>query len=138
MQQTFLDLRKIGLKSKDRCFLILVIYMFVMFYFFSLQKAKNNILKKATWPKFSNIIFCFCLRKGRSGLVDQQINFVLPELFTWDHIYVSIMHKSIFFNWNITSSPYLEMLLINMTKLLFFFFSVIAMFDVASCNLWRI
>ena len=39
-----------------------------------------------------------------------------------------------FSNWNITSSPYVEMLLISMIKLLFFF-SVIAIFDVVSCNL---
>ena len=41
--------------------------------------------------------------------------------------------QDIFFNLNITSSPYLEILLISMIKLLFLFFSVIAMFDVASC-----
>ena len=43
-----------------------------------------------------------------------------------------------FFKWNITSSPYPEMLLISIIKLLFFFFSVIALLDVASCNSWRL
>ena len=43
-----------------------------------------------------------------------------------------------FFNWNIMSSPYLEMLLISMIKLLFLSFLLIAMFDVASCNQWRL
>ena len=40
--------------------------------------------------------------------------------------------------WNITSSSYLEMLLVNMIEFCFHFFSVIAMLDVASCNLWRL
>ena len=35
-----------------------------MFYFLLLffQKAENNTLKKASWPKCCNIIFCFCLK----------------------------------------------------------------------------
>ena len=60
-----------------------------------------------------------------------QINFVLPSVFPLkficDHFYISIIHKSILFNRNITSSPYLEMLLINMIKLLLCFLSVIEM-----------
>ena len=71
-----------------------------------------------------------------------QINFVLPSVFPLkficDHFYISIIHKSILFNRNITRSPYLEMLLINMIKLLLCFLSVIEMFDVASFNLWRL
>ena len=55
-----------------------------------------------------------------------QINFVLPQVFPlkfiWDHFYISINHKCIFFNWKITSSPYLETLLISMIKYLLLFF----------------
>ena len=53
--------------------------MFVMFYFFLIQKAENNRLKKASWPKlFCNIIFCFLPKVGSVGHVDQQTNFALP------------------------------------------------------------
>ena len=59
--------------------------------------------------------------------VDQQINFVLPYIFplkfSCDHFNTTIIHKSIFFNRNITISPYLEMLLINMIQLFVLFFS---------------
>ena len=108
--------------NNDKCFLVLVIYMFVMFYFFFLQKAENNRLKKASWPTFCNIILLFLLKLGTVGPVDQQINYVLPQVFPLkfdrDTFYISIIKKSIIFNWNITSSPYLEMVLINMIKLL--------------------
>ena len=52
-----------------------------MFYFFFLQRAENNRLKKASWLKFFNIIFLFLLKVMSVGPVDQQINFVLPEVF---------------------------------------------------------
>ena len=53
--------------------------MFVMFYFFVIQKADNNRLKKASWSKlFCNIIFCFLSKVGLVGPVDQQNNFALP------------------------------------------------------------
>ena len=44
-------------------------YKFVMFYFllFFFQKAENNRLKKASWPKFCNIIFLFLLKTGQSS-----------------------------------------------------------------------
>ena len=37
------------------------LYKFVMFYFFFFftKKAENNRFKKASWPKFCNIIFLF-------------------------------------------------------------------------------
>ena len=37
--------------------------------------------KKVSWPKFYNIIFLFLLNVGSIGSVDQQINFVLPQVF---------------------------------------------------------
>ena len=46
--------------------------------FFSLQKAENNRLKKASRPKFCNIIFLFFLKVGSVGPVYQKINFALP------------------------------------------------------------
>ena len=55
-----------------------------------------------------------------------KINFALPEVFSskiiCHHFYITIIHKSSFFNCNIIGSPYVEILLINMTKLLFLFF----------------
>ena len=113
--------------NNDKCFLVLVICMSVMLYVFFLQKAENNRLKKASWPKLCNI-FLFLLKAGSVGPVDQQINFALPQAFLFKfictHFYITIIHKGIFFNWNITSSPYLEMLLIKMVKLLFLFFLI--------------
>ena len=53
-------------------------------------------------------------------------NFVLSEVFPlkfiYNHFYISIIHKSVFFNWDIPSLPYLGMLLISMMKSLFSFF----------------
>ena len=55
------------------------LYKFVMFYFFFFfQKAENNRLKKASWPKFCNIISLFLLKIGLVGPVDQQIKLVPP------------------------------------------------------------
>ena len=70
-----------------------------------------------------------------------QINFVLPQLFPLklicDHFHIAVIHKSIFLNSNITSSPYLEMHLISMIKLLFLFF--VSDRNVHNpCNLWRL
>ena len=48
----------------------LVIYLFAMFYFFFLQKAENNRLKKASRSKFCNHSFLFLLKVGSIGLVD--------------------------------------------------------------------
>ena len=67
-----------------------------------------------------------CNELGLDMQRPHQINFVLPYVFPLkficDHLYITIINKSIFFNWNVTSSPYLEMLLISMIKLLFLFF----------------
>ena len=49
------------------------------FLFFFIQKAENNRLKKANWPKFCNIIFLFLLKAGSAGPVEQQINLVSPK-----------------------------------------------------------
>ena len=100
-----------------------------MLYFYFLQKVENNKLKKkASWPIFCDIVFLFLLKVGSIGPLNQRINFVLPYAyplkFICDHFYITIIHKSIFFNWNITNSPYLEMLLINILKLLFLFFLI--------------
>ena len=46
-----------NLFNNDKCFLVLVIYMFVMFCSFFLQKAQKNRLKKASSPTFSYAIF---------------------------------------------------------------------------------
>ena len=46
-----------------------------MFYFFCFfEKQKNIDFKKASWPKFCNIIFLFLLKIGSVWPVDQQIN----------------------------------------------------------------
>ena len=104
----------------------LVIYMFIMFYFFFLRKAENKRLKKK--PVGHNfVIFLLLFKIGSLGPVDQQINLVLPSVFqlklTCDHFYITII-EFFFFNWNTTSIPYLEMLLIRMLKLLFLLFLI--------------
>ena len=43
-----------------------------MFYFFFLQKAENNRLKKPVGQHF------FLFKVGSVGSVDQQVNYVLP------------------------------------------------------------
>ena len=107
--------------------MVLSIYKCVMFYFFFVKKQKKNRFKKVSWPKFCNTIFLFLLKVGSVGPADQQIHFVLSEVFPLkficDHVYITIIHKSLF-NWNITSSPYLEMLKVNMIKSLFSFFLI--------------
>ena len=72
--------------NKYKCFLDLVIYIsllcfissFVLFFF---KKQKIIDLKKASRPKFCNIIFLFFLKIGSVGPVDQQINLVSPYLW---------------------------------------------------------
>ena len=50
---------------------------FVMLYFFFFfLKAENNWLKKASWPKFCNIIFLFLLKIELVRPLDQQVNLV--------------------------------------------------------------
>ena len=53
------------------------LYKFVMFYFFFLQKAEDNRLKKSSWPKFCNIILLFLLKLGLFEPSDKQIDLVL-------------------------------------------------------------
>ena len=52
-----------------------------------------------------------------------QIDFVFPLVFLLKFVLQSLLYhhhsQEYFFNWKITSSPYLEMLLIIITKLLF-------------------
>ena len=56
------------------------LFKFVLFFFlFFFQKAENNRLEKASWPKFCNIIFLFLFKIGSVGPVDQ-INLVLPYM----------------------------------------------------------
>ena len=51
----------------------------VVFYLLIFLKNQKIIdLKKASWPKFCNIIFLFLLKIGSAGPVDQQINLVSP------------------------------------------------------------
>ena len=53
------------------------LYKFNMFYFFFLKKNQKIIdYKKASRPKFCNIIFLFWLKIESVGPVDQQINLV--------------------------------------------------------------
>ena len=74
--------------------------MFVMFYFFFLQKAENNRLKKPVGQNFVLLLFLFLFKVGSVRPVDQQINFVLRYVFPLklilDHFYITIIHKSIF------------------------------------------
>ena len=60
--------------------------------------------------------------------IDQQINFVLPYVFPlkfiYDNFYITTIHKSIFLTGTSHSLPYLEILLINMIKVLLLFFFI--------------
>ena len=80
--------------------------MFAMFYFFFLQKTKQkqkqkNRLKKANGQYFVILFFLFLFKVGSIGPADKQINFILlsvfPLKFIYDHFYITIIHKSIFF-----------------------------------------
>ena len=56
--------------------------MFYLSLFF--QKAENNGFKKASWPKFFNVIYLFTyflLKIGSVAPVDQQINLVSPYMY---------------------------------------------------------
>ena len=81
--------------------MVLIIYMFAIFYFFFLQKPENNRLKKASWPKFCNIIFLFLLKLGSVGPVGQQIDFILsyvfPLKFICDHFFISPLFTRVSF-----------------------------------------
>ena len=110
----------------NACWCWLFICLCFVFYIFFLQIAENNkFKKKASRTKFCNFISLLLLKVGLVIPVEQQINFVLPQVFPlkfiWDHFYIIIIHKIFFFNWNITSSPYLEMLKVKVIKLLFLF-----------------
>ena len=67
--------------NNDKCFLVLVICisLFCIFSFF-FQKEESNRLKKASCPKFGNIIFLFLVKIGSVGPVDQQMNLVSPSM----------------------------------------------------------
>ena len=78
----------------------LYLYVFI-FYLFILQKAKNNRLRISQLAKNVVILFfLFLLKLGSGEPVDQQINFVLPQIFPLkfihDHSNITIIHKSIF------------------------------------------
>ena len=65
--------------NNDKCLLVFVIYQIYLSSFVIFQKAENNRLKKASWPKFCNIIFLILLKIEPVGSVDQQINLVSLE-----------------------------------------------------------
>ena len=49
--------------NNDKCFLVLVIYVFVMLHSFFLQKVENNKLKKKPFcQNFVILFFGFCLK----------------------------------------------------------------------------
>ena len=61
----------------------------VMFHFFFFNRKQKIIaLKKASWPKFSNIIFLFLLKIGSVGSIDQPINLVSP--YQLNFLYVKL------------------------------------------------
>ena len=123
----------------DRCFLVLVICMFAMFLFFFLQK--EEIKKKPLGQNFVILFLLFLHKVGSVGPIDQQVNFFALSISIKIYLQSLLYHhhsQKYFFNWNFTSSSYLEILLINMIKLLFSFFSLIAMLDVSFCNFWRL
>ena len=63
--------------NNDKCFLVLLIYASLLcFISFFYRKKKIIALKKASGPKFCNIIFLFLPKIGSIESVDQQINLV--------------------------------------------------------------
>ena len=85
---------------------------------------------------------CRCNRRRLDIERPEQINFALLDVFPFKLFpitFISPLFTRAFFTCNITSSPYVEMLPIRIFKnYCSYFFSGIAMFDVDSCNLWRL
>ena len=68
----------------DISFLCFISFLFYFILFFVFQKAENNRLKKASLPKFCNIIFSFLRRIESVGPVDQQTNLVWPYFLLFE------------------------------------------------------
>ena len=115
-------------------------YLYVCYVSFLFSSKRRN-QKKASWPNFVILFLLFLHKVGSVGPIDQQVNFFALSISIKIYLQSLLYHhhsQKYFFNWNFTSSSYLEILLINMIKLLFSFFSLIAMLDVSFCNFWRL
>ena len=54
--------------------MVLVIFISLLCFISFFQKAENDRLKKASWPKYCNIVFfLFLIKIGSVGPEDQQI-----------------------------------------------------------------
>ena len=51
---------------------------YVLFLFLLKKQEIIDLKKKASWPKFCDIVFLFFFKVGSVRPADQQINFVLP------------------------------------------------------------
>ena len=71
--------------NKDKCFLVLVIYISLLCltssFIFFFKKQKIIDFKKASRTKFCNIIFLFFLKIGSIGPIEQQLNLFSPYLW---------------------------------------------------------
>ena len=83
------------------------------------------------------MIFLFLLKVESAGARDQQINLSISiKIYLRSLLYHHHAQEYFFFNWNITSSPLSGNAPDKYDKIIvLIFFSLIAMFDVASCNL---
>ena len=121
-------------------------YLYVCYVLFHFSSKKQRIIdfkKKPVGQNFGILFFHFCLKQDRSGpqinkLTLSSLKYFHQNLFAISFISPSfprvffltgslLYHhhsQEYSFNWNITSSPYLEMLLINIIKLLFLFFLI--------------
>ena len=80
----------------DKCFLVLVIYMFVMFLFFFLQKEEINRSKRASWPKFCNIVF-FVFQKECRSPEDLRTKYFMTQYFFWKYFMTTPINCSFLF-----------------------------------------
>ena len=63
--------------NSNKCLLVFVTYISLLcFIYLFIQKADNDILKKASWPKFFKIIVLLLLKLESVGCGHQQINLV--------------------------------------------------------------
>ena len=104
-----------------------VYFSYVLFiYLFFFKKQKPTEWKKPVSQNYVILFFfCFCLKKGRSDPHFNKLTLFCLKYFHKNLFAITIISQSytrVFFTWNITSSPYLEMLLINLIKLLFLLF----------------
>ena len=110
----------------------------IAFYIFFIIKYEPFRVKRSIRPlsnkqKWLDETVCFNFYLTKTSLKVSFRNSTLAKYFHQNLFAITFIspsfNKSILFNWNISYSPYLEMLLVSMIKLLFLFF-------LSDRNLW--